>query len=59
MIKKLIEIADLLCEGYKDSPSGCEGCPLWDSEEYEKDEENWKCDFLKILDERDNKNGRV
>ena len=47
MERELIEIANTLCEGY---PS-CEGCPLWNKEEYEKDEENWKCDFYKILDE--------
>lgn len=50
MIKELIKIADLLCDGYRSEPSGCEGCPLWDLEEYEKDEENWKCDFYKLLD---------
>lgn len=49
-IKELINIADSLCDGYRDMPSGCEGCPLWDLEEYEKDEEHYKCIFEKILD---------
>ena len=48
-IKELINIADCLCEGYRDMPCGCEGCPLWNLEEYEKDEENYLCDLAKIL----------
>lgn len=40
MEKELIEIANTLCEGYLSQPCGCEGCPLWNEEEYEKDEEN-------------------
>lgn len=50
MEEKLIDIAECLCDGYRAMPCGCEGCPLWNSEECAKDEENWKCDFYKILD---------
>ena len=49
-IKELIKIIDCLCEGYREMPSGCEGCPLFDLEECEKDEEHYKCDYVKILD---------
>ena len=49
-IKELINITESLCYGYRDMPCGCEGCPLWDLEEYKKDEEHYKCPFKKILD---------
>ena len=49
-IKELINITDSLCEGYRGMPCGCEGCPLWDPEGWEKDEENYKCAYVKILD---------
>lgn len=49
MMKELVEITERLCDGYRSMPSGCEECPLWNLEEYEKDEENWKCDFIKYL----------
>jgi len=48
MERELIEIANILCEGYLEQPSGCEGCPLWNPEEYEKDGHDWKCDFYKL-----------
>ena len=50
MIKELVQVTELLCDGYRGMPCGCEGCPLWDLEEYKKDEEHYKCDFYKILD---------
>lgn len=49
-IKELINVTERLCDGYRDMPCGCEGCPLWDLEEYKKDEENYKCAYVKILD---------
>lgn len=49
-IKELINITESLCYGYRDMPCGCEGCPLWNLEEYKKDEEHYKCPFEKILD---------
>ncbi len=49
-IKELINITDCLCEGYRKMPSGCESCPLFDLEEYEKNEEHYKCAYVKILD---------
>jgi hypothetical protein len=48
MFKELVDVAERLCEGYRDMPCGCEGCPLWDLEEYEKYKENWQCDFFRV-----------
>ena len=28
--EKYQEIAEVLCSGFRDLPSGCEGCPLFD-----------------------------
>jgi hypothetical protein len=35
--RELLGIAETLCDGYKDLPCGCEGCPLfdWDTEEFD------------------------
>ena len=49
-IKELIYITKSLCDGYRDMPCGCEGCPLFDLEECEKDGEHYKCAYVKILD---------
>ena len=51
MLEKLINITECLCDGYRSMPCGCEGCPIWDLEEYEKDEENYLCDLAKILNQ--------
>lgn len=51
MLEELVNVADCLCSGYRDMPCGCEGCPLWNLEEYEKDEDNYKCDLAKILNQ--------
>lgn len=54
-IEKLINVAECLCDAIRCTPSGCEGCPLWNKEEYEEyfkneNEDNYKCDFEKIVD---------
>ena len=51
MLEELINVAGCLCSGYRDMPCGCEGCPLWNLEEYKKDEDHYKCDYEKILNQ--------
>lgn len=43
---RLEKIARLLCEGYLDMPSGCDGCPLADTM-VEDDEGNGVCDLYR------------
>lgn len=31
------DIAKILCEGFLDMPSGCEGCPLFDEDSLDAD----------------------
>lgn len=43
---RLEKIAKLLCEGYLDMPSGCDGCPLVDTM-VEDEEGNGVCDLYR------------
>ena len=59
LIEKAISFAmQELCEGYLDMPSGCDGCPLCDFENFD-DDGNGDCrgkmfrDFLKQHDLED------
>lgn len=42
------EIAEILCDGFMDMPSGCEGCPLFDEDNLD-DDGNIVCVFLEKL----------
>lgn len=58
MIDRLIDIAQVLCEGYSDMPCGCEGCPIW-SEDLIDENGEWECDLYKTINEvRENENNR-
>lgn len=43
---RLEKIAELLCDGYLDMPSGCDGCPLVDTM-VEDDDGNGVCDLYR------------
>lgn len=47
-----ISIAGILCDGYLDMPSGCEGCPLFDEDEIDEDG-NCICALQKAMKDRE------